>query len=78
MADFSEEQIGKRVVAQNGGTVGEVTDVRNGDLRVTVVAEADDDVVDELGWDGVVQQETHTLNDRYVSNVGEDAIRLRV
>lgn len=78
MADFSEEHRGKRVVAQNGTTVGEVTAVDDGDLVVTVDGEADRDVIDALDWDGPVNQETHTLNDRHVSNVGEKRIRLRV
>lgn len=78
MADFSDEQLGKRVVAQNGTTIGEVTDVRNGSLHVTVDGDADRDVIDELNWDGVVDQSTHELNDRHVTTVREDAIRLGV
>ena len=78
MADFTEEQIGKRVVAQNGTVVGEVTDVRDGSLKVTLDADADSDVVDTLNWDGVVDQQTHDLTDRRISTIREDTIRLRV
>lgn len=78
MADYSDQQVGKRVVAQNGTTVGEVSDVDDGDLVVTVAPDVDRDVVDHLDWDGVVNRERHRLNDRYVSNVREQTVRLRV
>lgn len=78
MADFSNDHLGKRVVAQNGSTVGEVTDVRDGSLWVTVDADVEQDVLDSLEWDGVVSQETQELPDTYVSKVREETIRLRV
>lgn len=78
MAEFTDDQIGKRVVAQNGNAIGEVTAVDDGSLRVTLSEDADREVVDHLGWEGVVNREVHTLNDRYISTVREDAVRLRV
>ena len=78
MADFSEDHIGKRVVDQGGTQLGEVTSVENGRLRVTLVEGADRDTVDHLKWDYITQQETHRLNDKYISNIDEDTIRLRI
>lgn len=79
MADFSEEHVGKRVVAQSGAELGTVADVRDGDLYVEVVSELNaDDAISELGWDGMVNQGTHRLPDQYVSNITDSAIRLRV
>ncbi|WP_254545357.1 hypothetical protein [Halomarina pelagica] len=76
--DFSEKQVGKRVVSQTGEEIGTVSDVRGGDLHVTVEGDVDPDVLDELAWDGTVEQDTHHLPGRYVANVDEDTIRLRV
>ncbi|MFC7154114.1 hypothetical protein ACFQPA_01410 [Halomarina halobia] len=76
--DFSEEQVGKRVVSQTGEEIGTVRDVRGGDLHVTVEGDVDADLLDELGWDGTVEQDAHHLPGRYVANVDEDTIRLRV
>lgn len=78
MAEFSDDHIGKRVVDQGGTQLGEVTGVENGRLRVTLVEGADRETVDQLNWDYITNQETHRLNDRYISNIDEDEIRLRV
>ena len=78
MADFSDEYLDKRVVTQSGATLGTVTDVRNGDLHVEVEPDADGDALTQLGWDGTVNQNVHRLEDRYVSNVTDETIRLRV
>ena len=73
-----EDHVGKRVVAQSGNQVGTVAEVRDGTLHVEVGPDADPDVLDQLGWDGVVNQEVHELEGRYVSNIGDDTVRLRV
>ncbi len=78
MPEFSDKQLGKRVVAQSGNTVGEVTDVRDGTLWVTVDEDANPDVVDELRWSGVVNRERERLNQRFIASIREDTIRLRV
>lgn len=78
MVEFTEEQIGKRVVAQSGNEIGTVAGVDDDALRVEIGPDADDDVLAQLGWDGVVSQRVHDLERRYVSNVGDDVIRLRV
>lgn len=78
MPDFTDEQVGKRVVDQNGIVVGKVTGIRDGSLLVTVDADADDQTIQELNWDGVVDQENHSLNDRHISTIREDTVRLRV
>jgi hypothetical protein len=82
MADYSDEHAGKRVVAASGVEIGSVEEVRDGDLYVAVEP-ADDEVADneavaELGWDGPVTQDLHRLPDRYVSNITDNTIRLRV
>ncbi|WP_276302025.1 hypothetical protein [Halorussus lipolyticus] len=77
MADYSDDQLDKRVVAQSGVEIGFVEEVRDGDLYVAVEPDADD-AVSQLGWDGMVNQDVHHLEDRYVSNVTDATIRLRV
>jgi len=78
MAEFTERHVGKAVRDQDGGLVGQVTGIENGSFRVTLDAAADQEVVDHLGWGGRTNQETHVLNDRYVSNIDDDTVRLRV
>lgn len=78
MAEFTDRHVGKRVVDQDGTQLGEVTGVENGRLRVTIVEGADRDTIDQLNWDYITNQETHRLNDRYVSNIDEDTVRLGV
>ncbi|MFC7141157.1 hypothetical protein ACFQMA_15135 [Halosimplex aquaticum] len=78
MAEYSEEQVGKRVVSQEGEEIGEVTAIDDGSMVVRVTVGNNNDVVDHMGWDTRTNQETHTLNDRYVSNIRENAVRLRV
>jgi hypothetical protein len=77
MADYSNDQIGKRVVAQSGVEIGSVEEVRDGDMYVAVEPDADD-AVSEIGWEGMVNQDMHRLPDRYVSNITENTVRLRV
>ncbi|WP_459193739.1 hypothetical protein [Halosimplex sp. J119] len=78
MAEYSEEQVGKRVVSQDGAEIGEVSGIDDGSLVVRVTVGNNNDVVDHLDWDVRTNREEHTLNDRYVSNVRENTIRLRV
>jgi hypothetical protein len=78
MADFSDDHVDRRVVAQSGAELGTVEDVRDGDLHVAVEPDADADAISELGWDTTVNQDVHRLPDQYVSNVTENAVRLRV
>jgi len=78
MADFSDDHLGKRVVTQSGREIGNVVEVRNGDLYVSIETDSLDETVDELGWEGPVEQDRHRLEDRYISTVTENAIRLRV
>lgn len=78
MAEFTDRQVDKRVVAADGTDVGTVSDVRNGSLYVEVGPDADRETVEELGWSGVVHQEVHHLRHQYVSDVTDDVIRLSV
>lgn len=78
MAAFSQDDVGKRVVAQSGATVGEVAEVRGGTAWVELAPDPDDDAVSQLRWEGTVNQNRHELEDRFVTRVTEDAVRLRV
>lgn len=81
MADYSNDQIGKQVVAQSGVEIGSVEDVRDGDMYVSVESDAaadQDEAVSQIGWDGMVNQDVHRLPDQYVSNITETTVRLRV
>ena len=73
-----EDHVGKRVVAQSGNRVGTVAEVRDGTLHVEVGPDADRDVLDQLNWDGIVNREVHELEGRYISNISDDVVRLRV
>ena len=77
-ANFSDEQVGKRVVDPSGIEVGTVADVRNGELYVEVGPDADEETLSNLRWEGVVHQETEKLRHEHVGDVGEDVIRLNV
>lgn len=77
-ANFSEKQVGKRVVDQKGVEVGTVRNVRNGEIYVEVGTDADPDTLDDLRWDGTVNQEAHELRQEHIGDIGEDVIRLSV
>lgn len=77
-ADYTDKQLDKRVVDQKGVEVGTVTDVRNGDLYVTVGPKADRDTLDDLRWTGTVNQEVHQLRHEFIGDVSEHEIRLNV
>lgn len=78
MAEFSEDHVGKRVVARSGTEVGTVEDVRDGDLLVAVEPDAERETVSDLGWDGQANQDRRRLSDEYVSDITENTVRLRV
>ncbi|WP_231185161.1 hypothetical protein [Haladaptatus sp. DYF46] len=77
-SDFSDEQVGKRVVAADGTPLGDVTEVRNGTLYVEVGADPNPDTIDELGWGGVVNQSVHELRRQFIATITDHAIRLSV
>ncbi|WP_266078162.1 hypothetical protein [Haladaptatus caseinilyticus] len=77
-ADFTDEQVGKSVVAADGTEVGTVNEVRNGTLYVDVDSDANVDTAAELGWDGVVHQSSHELDRQFIADIGDDVIRLSV
>lgn len=78
MAEFTDVQIGKRVVDQDGVEVGTVSDVRDGSLYVEVAPDADRETLSNLRWDGTVNRDVYHLESEFVSNVRENTIRLRV
>ncbi|MFB6131450.1 MAG: hypothetical protein ABEJ28_11600 [Salinigranum sp.] len=79
MADeFTEKEVGKRVVDQDGLEVGTVSGVRDGSMYVELSPDAPEDTLSELRWDGVVHQREHHLENQYVSNVSHDVVRLNV
>ena len=78
VAEFTDEQVGKRVVDQDGVEVGTVTEVRDGSLYVEVAPDADRETLSNLRWDGTVNRDVYHLQSTFVSNVREDTIRLRV
>ncbi|MGM0591136.1 MAG: hypothetical protein ACQETI_05800 [Halobacteriota archaeon] len=78
VAAFTDRQIGKRVVAQNGVEIGEVADVRNGSLYVSIGPDVDRDVTSELRWGGAVNQSMNKLQDTFIADITEDVVRLNV
>jgi hypothetical protein len=77
-SDFSDEQVGKRVVAADGTTLGVVKEVRNGTLYVEVGGDPNPDTIDELGWGGVVNQSVHELRRQFIATITDSAVRLSV
>ncbi len=78
MAEFTDKQLDKRVVGQNGSIIGTVADVRRGTLWVTIEPNADHETLKKLRWTGTVNQGTHELKDRFVGDVTPESIRLNV
>lgn len=78
VAEFTDEQIGARVVDQAGVDVGTVSDVRDGSLYVEVAPDADRETLSNLRWDGPVNRDVRRLRSRFVSDVSDDVVRLRV
>ena len=78
MPAFTQEDVGKRVVAQSGGPVGEVVEIRDGTAWVEPDPDLDPEIESHLRWDGIVNREQHELDDEFVSTVGEETVRLRV
>lgn len=76
--NFTDKQVGKRVVDQAGVEVGTVESVRNGELYVEVGPDADEETLSNLRWDGVVHQEVHELRHEHVGDIRDDVIRLNV
>ena len=77
-SDFSDEQLGKRVVADDGTEIGVVKEVREGTLYVEVGADPNPDTIDELGWGGVVNQSIHELKRQFIGMITDETIRLSV
>lgn len=77
-ADFTDKQVGKRVVAANGIEVGVVKTVRNGTLYVEVGSNASGETPTKLGWDGTVHQSVQELKRQFIADITDDAIRLSV
>jgi hypothetical protein len=77
-ANFTDEQVGKRVVDQAGVEVGTVESVRNGDLYVEVGPDADEETLSNLRWGRQVHQEVHELRHEHVGDLRDDVIRLNV
>lgn len=78
MASNFSDAVGKRVVAQNGTEVGSVVEVRDDGLFVEVSGEIEDETLSELRWEGVVNQERKLLDPKFISNITEETVRLRV
>lgn len=78
VAQFTDSQVGKRVVDANGVQIGIVQDVREGDMLVEIGTDADPDTLSKLNWDGTVNREVHRLRDQHVADIDEDVVRLNV
>lgn len=78
MPAFSSDDVGKRVVAQSGATVGEVVEVRDGSAWVEPAPDLDRDVESHLKWDRIRNQEKHELETEFVSRVSDNVVRLRI
>ncbi|WP_435154872.1 hypothetical protein [Haladaptatus sp. DFWS20] len=77
-ADFTDKQVGKRVVAANGIEVGVVKTVRNGTRYVEVGSDVRGETTIELGWDGTVHHSVHELKRQFIADITDDTIRLSV
>ncbi|WP_101294556.1 hypothetical protein [Halegenticoccus soli] len=77
-AEFSDEQVGKRVIDRRGNVIGTVSEVRDGELYVELGPDADRETLDDLGWGRIVNQEVHHLEARFVTDTTDETVRLRV
>jgi hypothetical protein len=73
---YTESDVGKDVVDANGRTIGTVTAVRDGTAYVDPDAGFFDEVKAKLGWEDI-DDDAYPLNERDVSEVTDDEIRLR-
>ncbi|NIB98549.1 PRC-barrel domain containing protein [Halobacterium sp. R2-5] len=73
MLDSSDE--GKRVVTQDGDTIGEVRDVQGEEAHVTPEPGLTDSVRQRLGMDD--DSDTYVLDESEIDATSEDEIRLQ-
>ncbi len=74
--DFSESDKGKRVVDQQGNTIGAVDDIRDGNAYVKKSGEEKviDAITSSLGWDDSAIQE---LESKHVDSIDDTQIKVR-
>ncbi|MXV62393.1 PRC-barrel domain containing protein [Natronorubrum sp. JWXQ-INN-674] len=75
-ATFTNDDEGKRVVNENGETVGLVEHVEAGSVHVDPDPGITDSIKSKLGW-GDADEETYALNTDNVEAITDDEIRLR-
>ena len=75
-ATFTSDDEGKRVVNENGDTIGIVEHVEAGDVYVNPDPGITDSVKSKLGW-GDADEETYALDTQNVEAITDNEIRMR-
>jgi len=75
MTEFTDDDVGKRVVNANGDTIGLVSGVETGSAYVDPDPGLTDKIRTRLGWDDVGEND-YVLDPSHVDAVTDDAIRL--
>lgn len=72
---LTESDEGKKVVNQDGDTVGRVVDVRDDGAYVDPDPDVTDTIMSKLGW-GERDEETYRLDESTIEDVTDDEVRL--
>lgn len=75
VAQVTEDEEGKTVVAADGERIGRVEQVRNGTARVDVDAEVAHSIKSAMAWDDQ-DQDTFKLQDSAIERITDDELRL--
>lgn len=73
--NFTDADVGKRVVNSKGKKVGLVTEIRNGTAYVDPDVSMFDTIKAKLGWEDA-DEDAYPLQDAAVASVTDDEIRL--
>lgn len=73
---FTEGDVGKRVVNANGEEIGMVSAVEHGTARVDPDPGITDTIKATLGWEDM-DEDTYPLQEQAVDHIGDDEIRLQ-
>lgn len=74
-AEFTEADQGKRVVNEQGNTVGVIESVERGEAHVNPDPDLGDTIRSKLGW-GESKEDTYRLDRQNVATITDDEVRL--
>jgi len=75
MTEFTDDDVGKRVVNSHGDTIGLVSGVQSGTAYIDPDPGLTDKIRSRLGWDSVGESD-YALDSDHVETVTDEEIRL--